>query len=183
MRLGIYETKGVLYDQVISFLKRNNIGVNPIKRVTSHTLTLYEAIIFTEGNSIPNLAKVIEQIVLEEHVAVIYVHSGQWMNQLYNMMNNPFFIEVNYNQMELLFKQKIELSLKYIKLIKQKNKQIETITENYTELKNEIKAKRILMNKGLSEEESHKLIQAKAMQLRKQKKDVVNLIIRNKIDL
>lgn len=183
MRLGIYETKGPIYDQVISYLKRNNIGVIPVKQVTSHTLTLYEAIIFTEDVAIPNITKVIEQIILEEHSAVIYVHGGQWMNHLYNMMNNPFFIEVNYKQIELLFYQKVDISLKYIQLIKRKNREIRLLSDNYKDLKNEIKAKRILMSRGLSEDESHKLIQTKAMKLRKQKKDIVNLIIRNRIDL
>lgn len=183
MRLGIYETKGVIYDQVTSYLKRNNIGVNPIRRVTAHTLTLYEAIIFTEDNNVPNLTKVIEQVILEQHAAVIYVHTGQWMSHLYNMMHNPFFIEINHKQLDLMFNPKINLSLKYIQLIKVKNKELEKITSDYNDLKNELKAKRLLIKKGLDEEESHRFIQDKAMQLRKPKKDIVNLIIRNKIDL
>lgn len=183
MRLGIYETKGPIYDQVLSYLKRSNIGVTPIKRVTSHTLTLYEAIIFTEDNPVPNIARVIEQIILEQQVAIIYIHNGQWMSHLYNMLHNPFFIELNHKQLELLFYHKVDLSLKYIQMIRQKNNELEVVNEKYNDLKNEIKAKRILMDRGLSEKESHKLIQAKAMKLRKQKKDIVNLIIRNRIDL
>ena len=43
--------------------------------------------------------------------------------------------------------------------------------------------KRILISKGLSEAESHKLIQKTAMNYRLSKSEAANLIIKNKIDI
>jgi hypothetical protein len=183
MRLAIYQTTGQMYDQVVNYAKRHNISIQSIKSVTAHTLKRYDGIIFTSEGNVPNLSKVLEQLVLREATLVIYVHSGKGVHAFYNIEKDPYFIDVIHHQLDIMFSQKVKLAIKYIKLINRYKQDLQDTVCLYHQLKEELKAKRILMKKGLSETEAHRFIQSKAMQLRKQKNDIVNLIIENKIDL
>ena len=68
----------------------------------------------------------------------------------------------------------------YIMSIEQKT--IET-QQLLTELELISKAKFYLMDRGMSEKEAHMYIRKKAMDLRKTKSSVANLIIQNRIDI
>ncbi|MEC9484704.1 MAG: hypothetical protein UMR38_02365 [Candidatus Izemoplasma sp.] len=182
MRLAIYNSKGPAFQKIVRFLRQKGYKINIIKQVTSHTIKNHEILIFHEELQIPNLIKVIEQIVLEQSILVLYAHEGKTLHRFYNVQHHPFFIDINIKSLHIEWDYKVVLAMKYIKTLMQNYQEIDNIKSELSALKMEVKAKRFLMNKGLSEAESHRFIQRKAMQLRKSKKDVVNLIIENEID-
>lgn len=183
MRLAIYQTNGQIYDQVINYAKRHNVSIQSIKSVTAHTLQRYDGIILTSDGHVPNLSKLLEQLVLREATLIIYVHSGKGMHAFHNVEQDPYFIDVIHHQIDMMFSQKVKMAIKYIKIINRYKTELKDTVSQYNQLKDELKAKRMLMKKGFSESDAHRFIQSKAMQLRKQKNDIVNLIIENKIDL
>ncbi len=182
MRLAIFQDNGLIYQRIIRFLRQNSYSVDTVNRVTSHTIKNYDVVVFTEGVQVPNLVKVIEQIALEEAILVVYIHQGSALNQFYNIASHPFFIDITLKDLHLEWRYKIPLATKYSKVLTRSYQALKETKKQLNALENELKAKRILMRNGLSEAESHRFIQQKAMKLRKSKQDVVNLIIQNKID-
>ncbi|MCF7925272.1 MAG: hypothetical protein K9L26_01960, partial [Candidatus Izimaplasma sp.] len=181
-RLAMYQGNGILNQRVLRYLKRLKHRVNNVNKVTSHTIQNYDVVIFTEDLQINNIIKVLEQIVLEEAILVIFIHNEKLIHHFYNIQNHPYFMEINEKHLKTEWELKIPIALKYIKELTRLNAQLKQTKVQLSTMKSEQKAKRILMNKGFSEAESHHYIQQKAMALRKSKNVIVNLIIENKID-
>jgi len=102
---------------------------------------------------------------------------------MYNVLDDIFFAYVNEQTMDIELPVILNSSVKYLKKITYLQKNHDDMKDQLETIKLTNKAKRLLMNKGLTEEESHQFIQKKAMDLRTSKKNLVNLIIENKIDI
>ena len=183
MRVAILKGSGYLDGRISRVLANNNINGDVVDKVTRSTFNEYDAIVFTYQNQIPNLPKVLEQIVLERRIQVLYLANTLSIGQFYNLFDDLFFNYIKEENIDFLIPRILDISTKYLRRIIYLEEESKKAKEDLTLLKNTNNAKRILINKGLSEDESHRFIIDKAMSMRKSKKAIVNLIIENKIDI
>lgn len=183
MRVAIMKTNGYIDQKIERVLMNNGINGDSVQKVTRQTINSYDAIIFSHNNNIPNIAKVLEQIALEKKVLVVYINKILSIGHFYNLLQDEFFTIVNESTMDFELPSILHNSMKFIRKIRVLSEKFNEVEEELNLLKMTNKAKLILMNKGLSEDESHKYIQKKAMELRTTKKKLVSLIIENKIDI
>ena len=183
MRVAVIKSNGYIDTRIEKLLSFNKIKGDFITRFTRNSLKMYDTVIFTYKNNIPNLPKVLESIVLEQKIFVIYVNSTLSTGEFYNVLNNLYFSMINIQNLEIEFISVLNNSLKYIREINSYKLKNEQLINELDTLKLVNKAKIVLISKGLSEADSHKFIQRKAMDLRLSKKQTANLIIENKIDI
>ena len=183
MRVAVIKSNGYIDTKLERLLGLNKIKGDFISKFTRKSLNKYDTVIFTYKNNIPNLPKVLESIVLEKEVFVIYVNNTLSTGEFYNFMSDLYFSIVNEQNIEVELLSILNTSLKYIKEINGLKAQNILLKDELGTMKLVNKAKTILISKGLSEADSHKFIQRKAMSLRLSKKQTANLIIENKIDI
>jgi len=183
MRVAIVKGNGYLDGRISRILVNNGIKGDVVSKITRSSLNEFDTLIFTYQNQIPNLPKLLEQIVLEKRIQVLYITNTPSIGQFYNLFDDVFFNYVMEVNIDVMIPKIIEISRKYLRKIKYLEETSRDAKESVSVLKNTNKAKRILMNKGLSEDDSHRFIIDKAMTLRMSKKAIVNLIIENKIDI
>jgi len=183
MRVAIIKSNGYIDTKIERLLKFNKIKGDFISKFTRNSLKMYDIVIFTYKNNIPNLSKVLESIVLEQKIFVIYVNNTLSTGEFYNLLNNLYFSVINEQNLEIEFSSIINNSLKYIQEINYYKRDNDSLKNQLETIKLVNKAKTILMTKGFSEADSHKFIQRSAMDLRLSKKQTANLIIDNKIDI
>ena len=183
MRVAIVKSNGYLDNRISRVLADNGINGDIIIKFTRSTLTDYDSAIFTHQNNIPNMPKLLERIVLEKKIHVVYITNTPSIGQFYNLFDDIYFNYVQEHKIDLVLGTILKHTKKYMKSIHILEKDNYKLREDIVLLKQTNKAKRILMDKGLSEADSHKFIVNKAMDMRVGKKRVVNLIIEEKIDI
>ena len=183
MRTIIISSGGYLDKRIERVLLNNNIKGDITSRLTRTMINVYDCVIFTYQNNIPNLPKVIERIVLDKKLLVIYVNNTSSIGYYYNLINDLYFAMVTEVTLDIELPAVINANLKYVKKINKLELTVLELEEQLRLVKLTNKAKRVLIEKGLSEEESHKFILQKAMSMRVSKLKLVNLIIENKIDI
>lgn len=183
MRVAIIKGNGYLDGRISRILANNNINGDVVNKVNRSTFNEYNALIFTHQNQIPNLPKVLEQIVLEKRIQVLYITNTLSIGQFYNLFDDVFFNYIKEENIDFMIPRILEISVKYLRDIVRLEEESRNAKEDLLLLRNTNKAKRILIKKGLSEDESHRFIIDKAMTMRMSKKVIVNLIIENKIDI
>ncbi|QMS84918.1 ANTAR domain-containing protein [Candidatus Xianfuyuplasma coldseepsis] len=183
MRVAIINGNGHLDKQIERLLNQHGIKGDFVNHLQRNTVKQYDAIILSHRNDVPNKPIFIERLIIEQAIPIIYITNTPSIGQLYNVYHDLFFNLVNEITMEVELPVTIKLVAKYMKEIRR----LQSVNDNTKERLETIlltnKAKRVLMNKGLSEEDSHQFIQKKAMDLRVSKRRLVNLIIENKIDI
>lgn len=183
MRVAVIKSNGHIDVKIERLLTFNKIKGDFITKFTRNSLNMYDTVIFSYKNNIPNLPKVLESIVLEQKIFVVYVNNTLSTGEFYNVLNNLYFSVINEQSFEIEFLSILNNSLKFIKEINHYKAENKLLKNQLDTIKLVNKAKTILISKGLSEGESHKFIQRKAMDLRLSKKQTANLIIENKIDI
>lgn len=183
MRVAIVKSEGSLNTRISRILDNNGINGDIITKLTRNHILEYDAVIFSYNNNIPNMPKLLERIVLEKKIHVIYITNTLSIGQFYNLFDDIYFNYIQEHKMDLMLSTILRHTKKYIRNITQLQDEANKIKEELQLLKLTNKAKVILMNKGLSEADSHKFIINKAMDLRVSKKKLVNLIIEEKIDI
>lgn len=183
MRALIIKTGGYLDKRVQRIFNNNSIKGDVGTKLTRNMMNVYGCVIFSHKNDIQNLPKLIETIVLEKKLLVVFINSTSSIGQYYNVINDLYFSMVNELSLEIELPLVLSSNTKYVNKILDLENEIVMLKEESKLLKLTNKAKLILMNKGLTESESHKFIQQKAMSMRLSKLKVVNLIIKNKIDI
>ena len=182
MRTVIISSNGYHDKRLLRVLSNNNINGDIVSKLTRKMINEYDCVIFSHKNDIPNLPKVMEQIVLERSILVLYVNNVSSIANFYNLIGDVYFNQINEIVLDVELPIVLKTSIKYIKKINMLERDYKLVNSKYTDLKSMNLAKRLLMSKGLSEAESHQFIQHKSMDLRISKKNLVNLIIENKID-
>lgn len=182
MKVAILRSGGVNDKKVERILGFNKINGDFIDKITRNTLMNYDFLVISPTKHINNLPKVIEQIVLEDIINVVFVSNTLNIGQYYNVMNSIRFNFVSNLNMESELIFTLSNTHKYINIIKNLELENNKLKDQVLLIKLTNKAKRVLMTKGFSEEESHHFIQKKAMDMRISKKKLVNLIIQNRID-
>lgn len=183
MRAAIVKSGGYLDNVITRILQNNGINGDSITKVNRNTFVEYDVIIFTYQNGIPNISKVIEQIVLEKKIQVIYISSTMNIGSFYNLTNDLYFSFIEERTIEMVLPNTIQLCSKFSKEVTILKSELNIALTELDLIKRTGKAKRLLIKKGLSEDESHKFIINKAMELRITKSNLVNLIIENRIDI
>lgn len=182
MRVAIVKSGGNIDNKIDRILTQSKIKGDFIQKVSRSFLDHYDVLIFTGQNNIPNLPKVIESIVLEKKILVLYINNTVSVGQFYNVLNDLYFNVISEQLIDIELVNILQVSIKYLDEINRlKSEKIELKTQ-LSNIKSANLAKRILMEKGYSEADSNKYIQQKAMNLRKSRESIVNLIIDNKID-
>lgn len=183
MRVVIISGKGNLSSRISRLLANYDIKGDVTDKFTRHMMNQYDAVIFTYQNNVPNIPKVLERIVLERNIQVVYITNTPSIGQFYNLFDDPYFNYIQEHKIDLVLTTILRHTNKYLKQISILENKNTDLKDELLLIKNTNKAKRILMNKGLSEDESHRFIIDKAMENRTSKKRIVNLIIKNKIDI
>ena len=129
------------------------------------------------------MPKVLEKIVLEKQISVIYVTNTASIGHFYNLIDDLYFNYVQEHKIDLILSNIILHTRKYLKEISYYKLELERVKSDLETINKTNKAKRLLMNKGLSEADSHKFIISKSMEMRISKKKLANLIIEQKIDI
>ena len=182
MRVAIIKGNGHLDRQIERLLQQHGINGDFVTQLHRGMMKQYDCVILSHRNDIPNIPILIEQIILEQTISVIYIATTTSIGQLYNVYQDMYFNLVNEITMEVELPLTIKHNEKYMKQIRLLQTKYEDAKEDLETLQLTNKAKRILMTKGLTEDESHQYITKKAMDLRVSKRRLVNLIIENKID-
>lgn len=182
MRVAIIRNNGNIEVKIERILKANEIKGDFIDKVSKNSINIYDVIIFTYENKIPNLPKVIEQIVLEKKSLVIFVSNNLLVGQFYNVLNDLFFNIVNVQFLDIELPLILRSTEKYISEIYKLNKEVKQLKNKLSTINLVNNAKRILASKGFNEAASHQFIQKKSMDLRLSKKMTAELIIQNKVD-
>ncbi len=183
MRAAIVKSSGYLDNVILRILSNNNIKGDIVEKVTRSTLMNYDTVIFTYQNNVPNMPKLLERIVLEKQTQVIFIGNTVGVGQFYNLLNDIRFTFIDERTLEMVLPSTVAITSKFHKEIRILKEEYNSVASELKLLKLTNKAKRILIEKGLSEKESHKFIVNKAMELRVPKIKLVNLIIENKIDI
>jgi len=183
MRVAVISSNGHIDKKIERLLNFNEIKGDFISKFTRNSLKMYDCVIFTYKNNISNLPKVIESIVLEKKVLVIFINNTLSIGEFYNVINDLYFSVINEHNMEIELLSVLNNSIKFINEINRLNLEKDRAVEELNTSNVVSKAKRRLILKGLSEADAHKFIQRKAMDLRLSKLETANLIIENKIDI
>ncbi len=183
MRVAVIKSNGYIDKKIERILMFNEINGDFISKFTRNSLKMYDTVIFTYKNNIPNLPKVLESVVLEQKIFVVYVNNTLSTGQFYNVLNNLYFSVISEQNLDIELLSILNNSLKYIKEINYYKAENELLKDKLDTSKLVNKAKIVLISKGLSEADAHKFIQRTAMDLRFSKKQTANLIIDNKIDI
>ena len=183
MRALIVKSGGYLDKRLERLLYNNDIKGDIDTKLSRDMINVYDCVIFTYQNDIPNLPKVIEQIVLEKKILVLYINNTSSMGYFYNVIDDIYFNAINEIYIDVELPYIIKSASKYLHAISILKTENARNKDELTTLKLINKAKRILISKGLTEAESHQFIQRKSMDMRLSKKEFVNLIIENKIDI
>lgn len=183
MRVAIVATGGYLDKQLTRNLMNHGINGDIVTSITRRVIEEYMVVVLSSNNEIPNLPVLVERLILEQKIHVIYISKTPSIGQFYNVMNDMYFHLIQEYTLDvelpLLVRTIGKLHKPYSRLVKEK----EEYKDQLETLKLTNRAKRILMDHRYTEEEAHQFIQKTAMDERISKKRLVSLIIQNKIDI
>jgi response regulator NasT len=183
MRVAMVATGGYLDKQLSRILISNGIKGDTVTSITRRVIDDYGIVVLSSNNEIPNLPVLIERLVLEQKVHVVFINKTSSIGQFYNVMNDMYFHLIQEYTCDVEF----PLLVRTLEKIHNPYARLEKERDEYKDRLDTIqltnKAKRILMNNGYTEEDAHQFIQKTAMDKRISKKRLVSLIIQNKIDI
>lgn len=182
MRVAIMKSDGSIDSKIKRVLMQNKIDGDFIKKWSTNSSGQFDVIIFSHQNKIQNLPKIIESIVLQEKILVLYINNTLSVGQFYNVLKDKYFNVINEQFLDIELPCIIDISVKYLSEINCLQMEKSALSKQINDIQMTNFAKRILIEKGYTEADSHKFIQKKAMDLRKSRESIVNLIIENKID-
>ena len=183
MKVAILQGQDQLGKQIQRSLQTYQIKGDLIDKISNRILMACDFLIVSSEQK-PNISnKVLEQIVLQKQVVLVYIHHQSNLGNLYNLLNDPFFLPISkVNVIETLPSILITIH-KWQKEVGALKSELQATSRLLKDTKNTLKAKRILIEKGMLEEEAHNWIQKTAMDKRCKKLDIVNLIIAENIDI
>ncbi|MFK5883844.1 MAG: ANTAR domain-containing protein [Candidatus Izemoplasma sp.] len=183
MKVAVIKSNTFLDDKVKRIFELGNIKVDIIDKVTQKSLNEYQTIIFSNKNKINNIHIVMENIVVAKRVLVVYINNTPNIGQFHNLLNSELFINIEERKIDTSLLDIIKISNKYLLVIESFKEELDKLKQELIDDKIINRAKFVLISKGLTEANSHKLIQKTAMNFRVSKSEAANLIIKNKIDI
>lgn len=182
MRVAILRSNGYLDQKVGRLLDQLQINGDLVDRVTRREIEHYDYFIASYQHKIPNMPVVLERLVLEQRIHVMYITNTPSIGQFHALYGDKYFHLLDETRLDIELPLTIRLVTKYMNEIQYLTAQLLTTKEKLDTLKQTNKAKKVLMENGYTEPEAHQFIQQKAMTMRISKHRLVNLIIENKID-
>jgi len=183
MKIAIIGNNSNIIKRVERVLAQYKIKGDILDKTNLSGISTYNFVVIHQENALLNESKLIEQIILNTDVSVLLINKTLNIGQYYNVLNDLRFGFISKINLEAELEYHLKYTSKYLNFIKNLEHKNKRLKDDLDLLKLTNKAKRVLMSKGLSEEESHQFIQKKAMDMRVPKKKLVNLIIENKIDI
>ncbi len=183
MKICIFNGHTNLTNNLLRILMENGVKTDIFKKVKFSVIENYDAVIFVEHSKIDKMYTLMEQFVLTKKIHVIFIASTESLGKIQKICSDFYFHRINRQILG------VELPM-LLRTIRKQNKYILALKTEISNLQKKIhehetisKAKYLLMEKGMKESSAHMFIQRKAMDLRKSKYIIANLIIQNKIDI
>lgn len=183
MRVAILAGNGGLDRQRKRLLDTNNINGDIVSSITKRIIEEYNVLLVSSANNIPNLPVVLERVVLEQRIHVVYISKTASIGQFYNLINDPFFHLVQEWTIDVELPILLRTILKFHSRMVSLQQSYDRLDDRFETMNKTNRAKRILIDKGMTEQEAHQYIQKQAMDMRVSKKRFVSLIIEKKIDI
>jgi response regulator NasT len=152
-----------------------DIQKSPIKK---DELLRYEVIIIHSSWRLSNVFSFIENIVLSKTIPVIYITSLINIAPFIKILDSGYFSMIDENKIDIELPLTLSLLFKFINEYNRMNLENKKIIIEYEQKRMIDHCKGILMNQGLSEEEAHRFIQKRAMDMHISKYDVCMQIIK-----
>lgn len=182
MRVAIISTGGYLEKRIMRLLSQHGINGDVVTRINRQTLRQFDALIASDKLDIPNLPVVLERIILEQTTQVVYITNSSSIGHLHRIYGDIRFHIVNETTMEAQLPLALTLIGKFDRVLRTLVNERDQAQDQLDTIRLTNRAKRILIKHGYSEEEAHQFIQKEAMDRRLSKRQIVNLIIEEKID-
>lgn len=183
MKVAILQGSEQLSKQLMRSLLAHQIKGDLITRIDQRTIVTYDFLVISSDIKPKVPIRVLEQVVMQKQCVLVYIHQKVNINQFYNLLEDPYFLLVPYIQVVELLPGLLMTVNRWRKEVGILRRELQASEKKLHETTATTKAKRILMTKGFSEKEAHNWIQKEAMDKRCKKMDVVNLIIRENIDI
>lgn len=132
----------------------------PVKRAD---LIQYDMTWIHSTYHLTDLFHFIENAVLQQVTTIVYITTNVNSNPFRRFHEHPNLIFVDEHKMDIELVAVIQMFEKYTKQIKQLTKENQTLSKQLEENTLMNRCKRILIQRGYSEEEAHKYIQKYAM--------------------
>lgn len=182
MRVAIISTGGYLDKRIVRLLSQHGINGDVVNRINRQTLRQYDALIASDKLDIPNLPVVLERIILEQTTQVVYITNSTAIGHLHSVYGDIRFHIVNETTMDVELPLALTLIGKFDRALRTLVKERDQAQDQLETMRLTNRAKRVLIDRGYSEEAAHQFIQKEAMDRRLSKRQIVNLIIEEKID-
>jgi hypothetical protein len=154
----------ILTDKRIPF----DIVKTPIKK---DDLTYYQFLIIHSSYKISGLYQFVENLLVNQTIPIIFISMNSMSSILHRFQTNPVFVQIDETRMDS------ELPLA-ITLFQKQTIKLESLMEENKTLKSKLnteqamsKCKKLLIGKGLSEDDAHQLILKTAMDFKISKLD------------
>ena len=183
MRAAIIATGGHLDRQILRTLLTHGINGDIVSAITKRVIDEYGCVILSDHLKIPNLPVAVERLILEQSIHVIYIAQNPSIGPYYSVMNDMYFHHIQQFSIEVELPLLLRTIDKFDKPLQHMKNRHDEMQQKYDTIQLTNKAKRILIERGYSEEDAHQFIQKTAMDMRVSKKKLVSLIIENKIDI
>lgn len=183
MNVAILQGQEQLTRQLLRSLQSYQIKGDLVNKINNKLLITHDFLIVSSEQQPKIPIRVLEQIVLQKQIVLIYVHHQSNLGSLYNLLDDPYFLTIEKTNVVEILPTVLLNVYKWQKEVSILQKECQTSKSLLNDTKNTIHAKRILMQKGMSEDDAHNWIQKASMDRRCKKSDIVNLIIKEKIDI
>ncbi len=175
MRVGVIKTTSSLDKNIVTLLKRTNIPYQIITRNTLAVYSQFDFIIFSTDSEVSNLFGLMEKTLLYEVSSVLFVYKGYHNYHSLEDYRNFVSIDINISELHLTKQLKYHYKMaKHIDYLVDQNNKLESKLKTKMLVE---KAKRILIEQGLTEEEAYNYIRVRAMENRTTKKNVAQTIL------
>ncbi len=154
---------------------KHEITSAPIRR---NDLYKYSAMIVHSSYKITNLYKFIENLISNSLITVIYVTSNPTSNQFIKFKDNPNLILIDENKMDVEINVAINILEKLTNDLFKLRRQKEELEKKLNIEKLISKCKRVLVEKGYSEDTAHKEILKYAMDNKISKEEACKRLIK-----
>lgn len=183
MNVAILQGPEQLNKQLLRSLQSHQIKGDLISQINKIVLIRYDFLIVSSEQRPKIPSRVLEQIVLEKQIVLVYIHHQSNITDLHNLINDPYFLLVSKVSVIETLPSILLTIFKWQREVRVLKRELKETSLKLMDIQNNLKAKRILIKKGLSEIDAHNWIQKAAMDKRCKKSDIVNLIIEEKIDI
>lgn len=151
-----------------------DIVKNPISQ---ENLAHYDLVIFHASYRLSGLIPFIERLVLNKTIPVIFISSTIGIGAVRLLLDHPYFVLIEENRLDSELAPTLRMVLKFSQELRKMNQSLRQTKTKVESEKMMQKCKKALMERGMSEEEAHRLILKTAMDHHLTKQDACSKIM------